>query len=677
MKKTSSLVLPLLLFFVGASLFFLVLSDRFTGFAVSELVRFNRGLADLTSANLDLLVERLKAFALARIDDPDLKSWLAGDRSDPVADFQAELALRQALASEPFLAGALLLAPAQGYLLDSRSRRWAWDDYPNPDLLKAVEVAGPYLRLVGARGDLALPFPLSQPATADRRTVVFLINVALVEQLVLQSSVRASFDAFVVDRQGHVVVGHSPGEGPWNDVVASPEVRKNVASQVWIFASRPLQREDWVLVRGVRLEELGEKASLFQTLLVAVLGALLVLYWIGLRWSQSRLTRPFRSLAEEHRALVRQEALRTLLASETLAAHETALVRQDTGLDVELPFTLLAARLEDPLRAIPTGRRAALDTWNAWCRSQGWVALGVDPGGDTLFLLLQLRGRAVQGFETLLAQLPDPGVGPIAWAAEEVAPGIDRLRFAVDTLRELTFLKFLTGEDKVYREADMARTLDRQPAHAVQDEADALSQAVRSGSPATLDHALAGLVESWRFLPYAECRLRLIMAAFLLFREFTPQVADGFQGLERTLGGFSTLGEAAGWLKDRLSELQGRLATPAQGAKRQQMLAQVDALLQEELSDFTLNLDRVAAHVGLSSGYLRQAFKEARGVTLSDHLHRLRIERIKELLEHSDRPVSRLIERSGFQTKSHFYSAFKEATGLTPDQYRRSKRQQL
>ena len=676
-RQPSSLVLPLLLFFIGASLIFLVLSDRFTEFAVTELARFNRGLTDLTAANFDLLAERLKAFALARMDDPDLKAWLSDDQGDRVVDYQAELALRQALAAEPFFTGALLLAPSQGYLLDSRSRRWPWGEFPDQDLLAAVAEPGAYLRMVGGRGRLALLLPLEQTAARNRRNVVLLINAPLVDQLVLQSSLQSPFGAFLVDRQGRIVAGQGPGEASWSDVIASSgAVRKSVDNQVWLFASRPLQGEDWVLIRGVRLEELRDKALLFQTLLVAVLAALLVLYWVGLKWSQSRLTRPFRRLADEHRALVRQEALRTLLASETLAAPETAFVRQDTGFDAELPFTLVAARLEAPLRGTPPHRREALDDWEARCRSRGWVALGVDPGGDTLFVLLQARGRAIsQGFEELLLE-PARGIGSLALAAEDVTPGTDRIRFAADSLRELTFLKFLTGEAKVYREADMAVTLDNHPAPGVQEEVELLAQAVRGGVQDDLEKAVALLVDGLKTLPYAECRLRLVMTAFLLFREFSPQIADdGFQGLEKTLGSFATLAEAGAWLGGRLAQVQQRLTAGTQGARRQHVLAQVEALIHEEISDFTLNLDRVAAHVGWSAGYLRQVFKEVRGVTFSDHVHRLRIERIKEQLEHSDLPVSRLIERSGFQTKSHFFTAFKQATGMTPDQYRRYKTQ--
>jgi AraC-like DNA-binding protein len=680
---------PLLLFLAAALLFFLVLSSRFSRFAVSELSRFNQGMAELTAGNTDLLVERLKGFAQNRLEDADLLAWLASSDLDPASDYKAEWGLVRSLAAEPFVAGALFLAPDQGYLLDTRSRRWDWKDYPDRELLDSVSRPAPYLRMQAGPSWLALPLPKAYVPSGSPRSLVLLINRPLFEEYILQSKMQPSFRAFVLDAEGRLILGEAPGAGPWTELLG-PKVdglRKNIGGQSWLIGSRSLEREDWTLVRAVRLEELGEKAVAFQVLLVAILIALVILYWAGLLWSEARLTRPFRTMAEEHRVLARQEALRTLLDSGTLDPREEALFRQDTGFKVDSPFALVAARLEsyqgwrasvepeDQTRL----RKEALAVVETLAKARGWVGLGVDQGGDALFWIIQVRGTiAAEHLDALLleasAALP-PAFASCAWAAGEVIPGRDRLRFVADSLRELSYLKFISGEAKVYREEDMAMTLDRQPVHLVQDESETLMQAVRSCHRDELEDAVDRLIEGLKDLPYAECRLQVVMLSFLLFKEFRLQLPEqgGFQGLERVVGSFGSLSEVGAWLLDTLVEVQERLAAPAKGIKRRELVAEVEALVQEELSDFTLNLDRAAARVGLSPGYFRQVFKEAKGESFADYLHRLRIAKIGEQLEHSDLPVARIIERSGFQTKSHFFTAFKETTGMTPEQYRRSK----
>lgn len=705
---------PFLAFFAMALAFYLALSWRFSQFAVSELSRFNQGMADSTAANVDLLVERLKGFAQIRLEDPGLQAWLDSSASDAVADYEAEWGLMRAFSAEPYVSGALLLAPDSGYLLDTRTRRWDWAAFPDRELLEKVQKPSPYLHMVGGPDWLALPLPSSfglQSGVAKarvRRSLVILANKGLVEKYVLQSETTGALRAFVLDSRGRLILGLPPGVPPsvspnvssgpisgqgadWLSLLGGERTRRvTIGSQSWLLCSRQLQREDWTLVRAVRLEELGEKAFSFQALLVAAIAALVLLYWAGLKWSEARLARPFRRMEAERRELARQEALRAFLGSGALEPNEEALLRLDLGFEPRSPFCLSAARIEsykswredsgpEEQRRL---RRAALASWESRARERGLAAAGVDMAGDTLFLLVQDRGSlpTPSAIDELLLDgepsLPE-GLPPMAYASIEVSPGRDQMRYAAESLRELSFLKYISGDARVYREVDMARTLDRQPVRPVQDEAELLAQAVRSSDDGELDRALSELREGMRELPYVECKLRLVMICFLLFREFGALMGqeEGFLGLERSLGSFDSLELALSWIRDRLAPVQARLAAPTdKESRRLEIVRAAEAYALDQLSDFTLNIERVAAQVELSPGYLRQVFKEVRGQTLSDFIHERRIARIKEQLEQSDLPVSRLIERSGFQTKSHFFTAFKEATGLTPDQYRRSKR---
>ncbi|MDF2878655.1 MAG: hypothetical protein K0S30_1751, partial [Clostridia bacterium] len=75
-----------------------------------------------------------------------------------------------------------------------------------------------------------------------------------------------------------------------------------------------------------------------------------------------------------------------------------------------------------------------------------------------------------------------------------------------------------------------------------------------------------------------------------------------------------------------------------------------------------------------STGYLRKWFKEYSGGSISDYILKQRLESVKNLLEQTDWAVMEIAERTGFQTKSHFFTVFKKHTGATPNDYRISKR---
>ena len=71
-----------------------------------------------------------------------------------------------------------------------------------------------------------------------------------------------------------------------------------------------------------------------------------------------------------------------------------------------------------------------------------------------------------------------------------------------------------------------------------------------------------------------------------------------------------------------------------------------------------------------SSSYLRHLFKESTQATLTDFILLQRIEQVKYWLTGTDETITIIASKTGFQTKSHFFSAFKKATGFTPSQYR-------
>jgi LacI family transcriptional regulator len=67
---------------------------------------------------------------------------------------------------------------------------------------------------------------------------------------------------------------------------------------------------------------------------------------------------------------------------------------------------------------------------------------------------------------------------------------------------------------------------------------------------------------------------------------------------------------------------------------------------------------------------LHKAFIEHIGRTPGQEIHRVRIDRAKKLLGESDNKMEVLAGMCGYQSANSFCVAFKQATGMSPKQYR-------
>lgn len=82
------------------------------------------------------------------------------------------------------------------------------------------------------------------------------------------------------------------------------------------------------------------------------------------------------------------------------------------------------------------------------------------------------------------------------------------------------------------------------------------------------------------------------------------------------------------------------------------------------------SIGEVASHAGLSHDRLRHLFRERRGISLVGFLARVRVERAKSLLAHSNLPLKQIAAMCGFRDEFYFSAVFKKMAGLSPGQFR-------
>jgi AraC-like DNA-binding protein len=83
-----------------------------------------------------------------------------------------------------------------------------------------------------------------------------------------------------------------------------------------------------------------------------------------------------------------------------------------------------------------------------------------------------------------------------------------------------------------------------------------------------------------------------------------------------------------------------------------------------------VSMAALAEACGLSSTHFNRAFRSLFGMNPTRFLHCLRIEKARQLLTKTERPLAEISHAAGYHDQSHFTKHFRQITGLTPKHFR-------
>lgn len=78
----------------------------------------------------------------------------------------------------------------------------------------------------------------------------------------------------------------------------------------------------------------------------------------------------------------------------------------------------------------------------------------------------------------------------------------------------------------------------------------------------------------------------------------------------------------------------------------------------------------IAQAMYISRSHLSTLFKKETGINLNDYIHKIKIEKAKELLSDSSKSITLISDYLGYSSSSHFNRIFKQLTKVTPKKYR-------
>ena len=162
-------------------------------------------------------------------------------------------------------------------------------------------------------------------------------------------------------------------------------------------------------------------------------------------------------------------------------------------------------------------------------------------------------------------------------------------------------------------------------------------------------------------------RLRLFLSQFNEIELLTQKMLKEYQ--EKTSGWKTFLLINFIELALQLSRAY-QIHTNIESAQLMQLIKPITYIEKNYMESITIDL--LAKQANLSSRQLTRLFQEAYHISPGNYLLQLRIQKSKTLLNYSELSICDIAYQSGFNDSNYFSRQFRNITGITPTQFRKS-----
>ncbi|PWV94543.1 helix-turn-helix protein [Paenibacillus cellulosilyticus] len=132
-----------------------------------------------------------------------------------------------------------------------------------------------------------------------------------------------------------------------------------------------------------------------------------------------------------------------------------------------------------------------------------------------------------------------------------------------------------------------------------------------------------------------------------------------------------SMDEIAAAIVEICQQAQHSVAELVKTKSSAQTIHQIREYVEANYWSSELCLTHLSDKFNINSKYVSQLFKEHTGVNFADYLLTLRMERAKQLLASTDRPINDIASLVGYDLPLSFGRTFKKSVGMTPSDYRK------
>lgn len=289
---------------------------------------------------------------------------------------------------------------------------------------------------------------------------------------------------------------------------------------------------------------------------------------------------------------------------------------------------------------------------------------------ETTFLeLLEELIRAVRQISPFSVTI---GVGGYAYSEDELRESYRQAQAALSA-------KWLVGKDRLIRETRVVSPDNRFAAARTDEILERMLMAILSYDLVTIDDCLLELFYKGTPLAQKNDVYDLIIRITTKLHADLREISENLYELLKwdthqpvLLFQFETIHDIMSWLRKRFFELSELLYAKKQKQKRK-LIREIMDYVESHL-EHKITLKEVAAHFDFTPNYLGFLFKEETGEHFSEYLNELRTRRVCELLAVPTLKIYEIAERMGYKNIIYFNRQFKQSTGMTPGQYRKTNK---
>ena len=163
-----------------------------------------------------------------------------------------------------------------------------------------------------------------------------------------------------------------------------------------------------------------------------------------------------------------------------------------------------------------------------------------------------------------------------------------------------------------------------------------------------------------------------------LCEEFNLELWNSAEFISATKNSFITIdtGQLKASLKALTSEVIRQITNKKskRDAEKNELVVMAKKYVKQHLAEKNLGFDDVCDYIGLSKIYFGRVFSKEEGISFNSYINKERIKVSKMFLVKTNLQVNEVASKSGFWNAKYFSVLFKSIVGISPLEYRRSRR---
>lgn len=721
-----------ILFTVIILLFSYLLRQQYAKQAYNDINHLMEIKTASVSQGFEYQLEHLRAYALNIYQDPEIFHWLMSDDNDPLVMATALKSVSKFMSLQSFIDSTYLVNMKTQRVINSKDGIHSFADFADQGMLERMQTEPPstlsfYDHTVKGSSYLALIAPAYYSKIKSQGYVVILLNKGLLEKYLLQNLNDTTTNIMILEEGKRVILGGSAAFDAEQIVRLGPDNHQmTMNKQTYLIHSHAFKIENWTLYSTVKVKDISKNIDIIQFKIVGMCFFLLLVLWALSYWNSRRQFKPFSQLAGQIRKTVvpavqtgehnkhteftiiksgLDHMVKTMEEMNSMIRNHQEVIKNEFLRQWLLQGTYNKA-IQEPMNdqlasllgsdiymaVIRINRFQAFSERYSYAsrklllyamgniagevlRNQGFVSENVDLGSDHLVVLINggsEGGEPIAALQEAREQIENWLQFQVTVAISNQTPVQHNMRSLYDRICDLTLLRFFDEEKKIYKEADFGAYLQERKSDLDENRVQQLIQSVRTSQKEQAREQLDAIFGQLQNLTYAECQFQLKLLFFYIVKAFNKVMGDQEQGgVDLLLQKFDTLMDVRDWLYSQFDQfMDAAMLKHSTSSRKEELASEIFDYVKQHLHDPMLTLESIADYLVLSVSYVRLVFKETYLITLSNFIHQERLEQAKRLLVSTDWPVLDIAERSGFQSKTTFFTSFKKYTGLTPNQYR-------